>query len=280
VRGGGGNFGVATAFTYRAHPVGPLVTAGLRLYPLERAAELLRFYRDALVQAPDELFAMVAFMAAPPAPFVPAHVQGQPLIAIMAIHCGSLEQAARDLAPLRAFGTPVVEQIGPMPYLAAQHLADAAHPPGWRYGRRGHHLDTLDDDVIRTLVEYAPGTTSPLSQVHVLPWSTGAVGRVPAGSTAVGPRTGPFAVDYFATWTDPAEDTRHLDWLAGAWEALRPFARADVNINFLGDEGQARIRAAYGPETYTRLAALKQRYDPTNLFRLNQNIPPTGVEHG
>jgi FAD/FMN-containing dehydrogenase len=280
LRGGGGNFGVATAFEYRAHPVGPLVTAGLMLYPAERAADLLRFYRGYLAEAPDELFPVVSFMTAPPAPFVPASVQGQPIVAAFVCHCGSLEEGARAIAPLRAFGSPLVEQIGPMPYLVVQHLADAAQPPGRYYDRRAHHLDGLDDEIIRTLVAHAPGTVSPLSTIQVVLWGSGAVSRVPAGSTAVGPREAVAGVEYFAAWTDPAEAAQHLGWLADAWEALRPFARPEVNVNFLGDEDEARIRAAYGPDTYARLVALKQRYDPTNLFRLNHNIPPKVVEYG
>jgi FAD/FMN-containing dehydrogenase len=271
---------VATAFEYRAHPVGPLVTAGLALHPLSQAADLLRFYRGYLAEAPDELFPVLSFMPAPRAPFVPESVQGQPVVAALVCHCGSLEAGARAIAPLRAFGSPLAQQIGPVPYEVFQHLPDAAHPPGCRVERRAHHLDTLDDEVIRTLVAHAPGSATPLSTFQVLPWGSGAAGRVLPGSTAVGPRDGGFAVDYISTWTDPAEDERHLAWLAEAWEALRPFARPDVNINFLGDEGEDRVRAAYGPETYRRLQALKDRYDPTNLFRLNQNIPPTGVEHG
>jgi FAD/FMN-containing dehydrogenase len=276
-RGGGGNFGVATAFEFVAHPVGPLVTAGLMMYPAERAADLLRFYRDYLAEAPDELFPVISFMTAPRAPFVPDSVQGQPIVAAFICHCGSLEDGARAIGTLRTFGSPIVEQIGPMPYGGYQHLADAAYPPGRYYERRGHHLGVLDDQIIRTLVAHAPGTVSPLSSVQVLFWGDTAVSRVPAECTAVGPRDAFAGVEYFAAWTDPAEEPRHVAWLTDAWEALQPLARPEVNVNFLGDEGQARIEAAYGPETYMRLVTLKQRYDPTNLFRLNQNIPPTGT---
>jgi berberine-like enzyme len=246
---------VATAFELRLDPVGPLVTAGLVLYPVERATELLRFYRDYLADAPDELYAVVTFMTAPPAPFAPASAHGSPVVALFVCHCGALEEGTAAVALLDALGSALAEQIGPMPYGVVQHLPNAAHPPGRRYERRAHHLDALGDNVIRTLVAHAPGAESPLSSVQVLPWGSGAVRRVAPASTAVGPRDTPVAVEYFAAWTAPEEEQekRHLGWLAEAWSALRSFAR---------------------------LVAVKQRYDPTNLFRLNQNIPPTDANHG
>ncbi len=276
LRGGGGNFGVATAFRYRLHPVGPLVTGGLLLWPVAQAAALLRYYRDYMAAAPDELFAVVAFLTAPPAPFVPEALRGAPAVALIVCHCGSLADGAQAVAALRAFGPPVVDQIVPMPFVAVQHLADAATPPGWRYDRRARQLDALSDAVIAALADQAPGSDSPRSVVLVIPLG-GAVRRAPAASTATGPREAAFAVELLAAWTDPAEDGRHLGWARRLWTALEPHARPEVNVNFLDEDDEGQVRAAYGPETYQRLVALKDRYDPTNLFRLNHNIRPSDL---
>jgi FAD/FMN-containing dehydrogenase len=274
LRGGGGNFGVATAFEYRLHPVGPLVTGGLALYPGARAAAVLRFQREVMATAPDDLTMNVVFLTAPPAPFVPAALHGQPMVAVSLCHAGPLEEGARTVAQLRAFGPPALDLLGPLPYTAQQRLTDAGVPFGQRVYLRSEHLQALSDAAIDTIVARAAGATSPLSFAAVYPLG-GAVGRVGEHATAFGHRDTPFDIVIFSIWTDAREDDRHLQWGRAFGAAMRPFSRG-VYVNELGVEGQARVRAAYNPQSYDRLVALKNTYDPTNLFRMNQNITPTG----
>ena len=274
LRGGGGNFGVATAFEYRLHPVGPLVTGGMALYPIARATAALRFLREVMAAAPDDLTMNVVFLTAPPAPSVPAALHGQPMVAVTLFHAGPLEEGQQSMAQLRAFGPPAVDLLGPLPYTAQQRLLDAGVPFGQRVYLRSEHLRTLSDAAIDTIVAHAAGATSPLSFVAVYPLG-GAVGRVGEHATAFGHRGTPFDIVIFSIWTDAREDDRHLQWGRAFGAAMRPFSRG-VYVNELGVEGQARVRAAYNPQSYARLVALKNAYDPTNLFRLNQNISPTG----
>lgn len=273
IRGGGGNFGIATSFQYRAHPVGPLVTAGMVLYPADQATQILRFFRAYLADARDEMFALVTLLTAPPAPFIPEQLRGAPAVAVAVCHCGSLEEGEQAVASLRSFGPPVVDQIGAMPYNVFQHLPDAAHPAGHQYERRGLLLDTLDDACIAALVAGAESKTSLFSSVQVIGMG-GAISRVPADRTAVGHRDASFAVEFFADWVGEQGADQHVRWVQDCLGGLQPFAREDNTINFLGDGGEDEVRAAFGPEAYRRLVELKSRYDPTNFFRLNQNIKP------
>jgi FAD/FMN-containing dehydrogenase len=273
LRGGGGNFGIATSFEYRLHPIGPMVTGGMALYPAARAAEVLRFLREYMAGAPDEVLALSAFLAAPPAPFVPEPLHGAPMVAIALCHAGPLEEGQRVVEQIRAFGPPAVDLLGPMPYTALQQLLDGGVPFGLQVYLRSDYLTELNDEVIDTIVAKAAGVTSPLSTVIVLPLG-GAVGRVGELDTAFGHRDMPFAVVVFSIWTDPAEADRHLQWGRDFGAAMQPYS-GGVYVNEMGVEGEARVRAAYHPQAYERLVALKNKYDPTNLFRMNQNIKPT-----
>ena len=275
VRGGGGNFGIVTRFRYRLHPVGPLVLAGMVLYPLTQAGEVLRGFRDAMAAAPDGVGARVAFVTVPPAPFIPSQLQGTRMLAVVLCHCGTLAQAARELAPFRAIGMPAIDAVQPMPYTAVQGMADASAPHGRQYYAKAHQFDALSDGAIDVLVERAAISSSPHSTVALVALG-GAVGRVRPGSTAKGHRDAAFALEMISSWTDPGEAERHVRWTRDLWTALRPFAARGIYVNFLAEEDNAGVRDAYSPETWDRLVALKNRYDPTNLFRLNQNIPPTG----
>jgi FAD/FMN-containing dehydrogenase len=273
LRGGGGNFGVATSFEYRLHPVGPVVLGGMVIHPPDRGAELLRFLRGFVTSAPDELGLTVAFLTAPPAPFVPEPARGKPIVAVLCCHCGSIEDATRDLAPLRAWGPPVADLIQPMPYVAVQQLVDA----GVEYGAhhvylKSDHLADLADPAIDTIVEHAAKMTSPASIVLVLPLG-GAVARVADDATAFGHRSAGWDYNAYALWTDPREADRHIGWARAFSAAMQPFS-IGAYVNEMVDEGEERVRAAYPPATYRRLAELKKKYDPTNLFRLNQNIRP------
>ena len=273
VRGGGGNFGIVTSFEYRLHPIGPLVTGGMIFYPAAQARELLHFYREFMASAPDELAALFNFLVAPPAPFVPAHLRGVTAVAIAVCHVGSIEEAEGDLAPLRAFGRPLIDRIKPRHYTSLQRLFDAAGDFGCHvYGRSGH-LAELSDDAIETLVTHAVHLTSPLSIVMISPLG-GAVERIGEHDTAFSHRHTAYSYAIDSVWTDPGESERHIQWTDDFWTAMRPFS-SGVYVNELGNEGEERVREAYNPTTYARLVVLKNTYDPANMFRLNQNIAPS-----
>jgi FAD/FMN-containing dehydrogenase len=273
VRGGGGNFGIVTSFEYRLHPIGPLVLGGMLLYPAAQAKELLHFYREFMAGAPNELMTLVAFLTAPPAPFVPTHLQGTPVVAIAICYAGSIEEGQRVVEPLRRFGPPALDLLSPMPYTVIQQLFDAANPFGLQVYVKSDHLAGLGDEVIDTLVTHAATATSPLSVVILFPLE-GVVSRVGEQETAFGHRNTAYDYVIYSMWTDPQESERHIQWTRDFWTAMQPFS-IGVYVNELGNEGEDRVRAAYLPATYERLVALKNRYDPANLFRLNQNIKPT-----
>jgi FAD/FMN-containing dehydrogenase len=265
LRGGGGNFGIVTAFEYRLHPVGP-VLAGMVLHPMAKAKEVMRFYRDYARACPDELTAFAALMTAP---------DGAPVVAVVVGHIGDLADGERLVAPVRKFGSPLADTIAPMSYVALNTMFDAAFPYGGvqRYWKSSF-LKELGDDVLEILVERAARMRSPLSMVgffHV----HGAASRVDANETAFGLRDDQWDYDVISQWHDPAEAADHIQWTREFWTAVEPFASGTVYVNHLDAEEGARIGAAYSRHNYGRLVALKNRYDPTNLFRLNQNIKPT-----
>jgi FAD/FMN-containing dehydrogenase len=273
LRGGGGNFGIATSFEYQLHRVGPTVTAGVVFYPGERAAEILRFYRDGVDEAPDELTTLVNLLTAPPAPFLPEEWHGKPLVAIVGMHCGSVEDGERAVRPLRELGDPVADLMGPLPYVAMQGLIDPLWGPGAHSYMKAGWLGGLDDAAIDTLVRYHRDVTSPKTEIHVHHMG-GAVARVPAAATAFGDRSAPFLLNIIAsTFTADGYDGA-VAWAQELHAAMTPSLTGGSYINFLSAEGDERVRAAYG-SNYDRLVALKDEYDPTNLFRLNQNIRPS-----
>lgn len=273
IRGGGGNFGIATSFEYRLHPVGPLIMGGMAFYSAAHGREILEFFRQFMTSAPDELSALCNFLLLPPAPFVPAHLHGVPVVAIAVCHTGSTEDARNDLAPLREVRPPLLDRIQPMPYTKLQRLYDAAGVFGHQvYGRAGHLAD-LSDAAMDILVTYASQITSPLSIVMVASLG-GAVARVGEYDTAFSHRHTMFDFAIDSVWTDPCESELHIRWTNDFWTAMRTFSTG-VYVNELGDEGEERVREAYNPVTYRRLVALKNTYDPENLFRFNQNIKPS-----
>lgn len=272
LRGGGGNFGVVTSFEYHLHPLGPTVVAGLVLYPAERAREVLRAYRDYVATAPDDLTTIVNLRWAPPAPWVPAELHGRAVVAIMACHAGTVEEAVRVVRPLKEFGQPLLDILEPRPYARHQQMYDAAVPPGLRYYWKSHYLNALSDGLIDVLVEHAWRDSSRRSYT-LLPLMGGAVSRVPEKATAFANRDVSHAININAVWSEPGEDDTHIDWARTFFAATEPFSSGGVYVNFLGVEGEDRVRAAYGVN-YDRLAQVKRQYDPTNLFRVNQNIYP------
>jgi FAD/FMN-containing dehydrogenase len=273
VRGGGGNFGVVTSFEYQLHPVGPIVVGGLALYPAAQGKEVLRFFREFNATAPDELSTVAAFLTAPPAPFVPEHLHGAPMVAIAVCYAGPVEEGMAAVAPIKAFGPPSVDLIGPIPYAAQQQLLDGGVPFGLQVYLKSEHLADLSDDVIDTLVAHTAQTTSPLTNTVIFPIG-GAVARVGEMETAFAHRNAAFDYVIYAMWTDPADSARHIQWTRDFAAAMQPFS-IGVYVNEMMNEGEDRVRAAYKPATYDRLVALKNQYDPTNLFRFNQNIKPT-----
>ena len=274
IRGGGGNFGIVTSFEYRLHPVGPIVHAGPIFHPLEDAPEVLRFYREFIADAPDELTTIFNLRAAPPLPFLPEGVHGKPIVMVGACYAGSPEDGAEVVRPLKQFGSPIVDLLEPKPYRALQSMFDPSVPHGWHYYWKSVELPPLTDGAIDTLVEHASALTSPKSYCIVFQLG-GALGRVDEGETAFSQRGAAHNVNINAIWTeeDP-EAERHIAWARDFFDAMQPHAGGHVYLNFLGDEGGDRVRQAYGAENYQRLVELKHAYDPTNLFRLNQNIAP------
>ena len=272
VRGGGGNFGVVTSFEYQLHPVGP-VLGGMVLYPLEQAGALARFYRDFAAGAPEELSALLLFLVAPPLPILPPHLHGASLAGVMVCYSGPLAQGQEVLRPLRAFGTPVLDRILPMPYTAMQRLLDDGSPPGLLNYWKAGFLRELSDDSVATLAEHASRTTLPGQMVEIFQFD-GAVNRVGPEETAFSHRNGKFDFTAVAKWSEPADSERYIAWARDFYRAMEPFTTGGVYVNYLGEEGEERVKAAYG-SNYARLVALKNQYDPTNLFQLNQNIKPT-----
>jgi hypothetical protein len=275
IRGGGGNFGVVTSFQYRLHPLGD-VLAGMVLHPITRAEDVLKFYRDYVTTAPDELFTIVILMTAPSAPHLPERLHGTPMIALTACYSGRIEDGERVLKPFREFGSPEIDLIRPQSYTTHQTMLDAVNPPGLHNYWKAEFLRSLDDEVIHAVVSHISRKKSPKSRV-LISHMQGAVSRVEEGETAYTHRDAPFLLNINAMWTDPDESEVQVQWARDFWSGVQPFSAGGGYVNFLSNEGEDRVRAAYGPETYRRLVELKNRYDLTNFFRLNQNIRPSSA---
>jgi FAD/FMN-containing dehydrogenase len=274
LRGGGGNFGVVTSFEFRLHAVGPTVLAGPIFWNASDAREVLRFYRDFIRDAPDELGTVVRFGTAPPLPAIPEHLHWRPVVMIGTCYAGPIEEGLRRLGPLRAAGTPLLDLVAPRPYAGFQAALDSTVAHGWNYYWKSTHLPDLRDDLIDVLVEHAFSCSSPRSYAAMFHLK-GAVSRVAAGATAFGNRQASHAITLDGVWR-PGEDfgDRDTAWARRFFAALGGF-REGVYVNFLaGDEDPGRVREAYGDSVYDRLADVKTRYDPDNVFHHNQNIRP------
>lgn len=263
VRGGGGNFGIVTAFKFQLHPVGSLL-AGMVVHPLSRAREALRFYREFTRTAPDELTAYAVLTTMP---------DGLPIIAMALCYSGSIEEGERIIAPLRQFGPPLVDLIRPMSYHDLSTMLDATAPDGRYYYEKSSTLKDLSDEAIERIAQYGSTMTSPFSQV-LIQHVHGVTSRIAPTETAVSVLRGESHVISMVSSWEPGDSERHIEWTRAFWSALEPFASSGVYINLLTDETEERIRASYGVN-YERLVALKNKYDPTNLFCMNQNIKPT-----
>ena len=278
LRGGGGNFGVVTSLELKLHPVGPMITAAVVFYPGERATEIMKFYREFVRSAPDELTTVLNLLTAPPAPFLPPAWHGKRIVGLIGMHCGPLEDGAREVKALRELGNPIADLTGPMPYVTMQTLIDGMWGRGAHSYMKAGYLRELSDAAIAALGNSHANATSPKSEIHVHHFG-GAVARVPVDSAAYGERSAPFIVNALASAFTGDGFERHVDWARSLYDALAPASTGGAYINFLSSEGQDRVRAAYG-DKYARLVALKDRFDPTNLFRLNQNIEPSATRVG
>jgi FAD/FMN-containing dehydrogenase len=272
LRGGGGNFGVVTAFEFRLHPVGPDVLAGPILWDAADAGAVLRFYRDFIREAPDEVGTVVRFGAAPPLPAIPEALHWRPVVMVGACYAGPMEAGERHLRPLRAARAPLLDLVGPTPYTGFQSAIDSTVIHGWNYYWKSTHLPELRDELIDVLAAHAFACSSPRSYVALFHLQ-GAVSRVAEGATAFGNRQAAHAITLDGAWR-PGEEFGERDtaWAREFFAALGRF-REGVYVNFLGgDEGPGRVREAYGRAVYDRLVEVKNAYDPDNVFHHNQNI--------
>jgi FAD/FMN-containing dehydrogenase len=274
LRGGGGNFGVVTAFEFRLHPVGPTVLAGPILWDATDAREVVRFYRDFIRNAPDQLGTVVRFGTAPPLAVIPEDLHWRPVVLIGTCYAGPTEDGEQVLRPLRAHRAPLLDLVGPTQYVGFQGALDSTVPHGWHYYWKSNHLPELRDDLIDVITEHAFRCSSPRSYVAMFHLQ-GAVSRVAGGATAFGNRQASHAVTLDGVWR-PGEDFGERDtaWARQFFAALGPY-RAGVYVNFLAaDEEPGRVREAYGDTVYDRLRDVKTTYDPDNVFHHNQNIRP------
>jgi FAD/FMN-containing dehydrogenase len=272
VRGGGGNFGIVTEFELDLAVVGPTVLAGPIFWPIEESPGLLRFYREWIAEAPDDLMTIVVHRKAPPLPFVPTELHGKLIVGVVCCYAGSVEDGERVVRPLRRFGSPVLDLLQPKPFIEHQAMFDPSYPHGRWYYMRACDVPELTDDVIDITVEHSMRIRSPLTAFPI--WQMGgAVAQVGEDETAFHGRGGGHAFNITAV-TESAEGfDEEREWVREFWGALEPH-HSSVYVNFLMEEGEDRVREAYGAAKYERLKALKRRYDPGNLFRRNQNIPP------
>src|SRR3954462_3166822 len=273
LRGGGGNFGIATSLEFRLHPVGPMVLAGPIFFAGDRAEEVLRFYRTWTRGLPDEMTTLANLTTAPPAPFLPEEVHGKPVVAVIAVHAGDPDEGRALVQPLKALGDPVADLIDVLPYTAMQSLIDALWAPGAHNYMSSAYVDALDDEAIEAAVERHRAVPSPSSEIHLHHFG-GAVARVDEDATAFGGRSAQYVLNVIARSVEAEGFDANVQWARGTTAALAPVSAAGAYTNFMGDATDSRLRASYGDAKYERLVALKRRYDPDILFRLNQNIAP------
>ncbi len=272
LRGGGGNFGIVTAFEYRLHEVGPNVMVAQVFYPFDHAERVLNHYRDLMAKAPDELacYALVAHV--PPAEPFPEEFHGRTSIALVACHTGNAGEAQKLLNPLKELGKPILAMVGEMPYAQLQQSFDAGMPHGARYYWKAHYLDELSDDAIKRFISLSEPLPGELSLVGFEPLG-GAISRVDPSATAFAHRDAKFALGIWAGWTDPADDEKIKSWTRDFHKAFVPYSTGGVYVNYLDQDDDERVNAAFG-DSYARLRDIKAKWDPENFFCLNQNIRP------
>ena len=271
LRGGGGNFGVATSFEYRLHAVGPLVLAGAAFFLWERAKEVTEFYLDYVTALPDELTTALLYSSAPPAPFLPEAIHGKRVAIIAACYAGAPDAGESIVAPVRKL-KPAADMLVQMPYMALQSMFDPLLPKGtWSYSK-SDYFNEIPSAMVDEMIAWAARKPSPLSLTHLNHFG-GAMSRLSNDATPFAHRDATFAFSQDAFWNDPADTDGNVQWVKNTWEAMRSYSPRGAYINFMADEGADRVRESY-QRNYDRLVQIKRKYDPANLFRLNQNIKP------
>jgi len=277
IRGGGGNFGVVTSFEFKLHPVGPMVTAGLIVHPFSAAKEILGEYRRLVATAPDELCCWVVMRKAPPLPFLSPEVHGKEVLVLALCYSGDPASAEKVVAPFKAIGKPIADVVGPAPFVGWQTAFDPLLTPGERNYWKSHDFLELSDGLIDALLSAVGHLPSPQCEVFIGHLG-GAVNRVPVEATAYPHRTINFVMNVHTRWSAPSDDAPCIAWARALYDAAAPFATGGVYVNFMPDDESQRVRSgAYGPN-YDRLAKIKAKYDPKNLFRMNQNVPPAATK--
>ena len=274
IRGGGGNFGVVTAFEFTLRPVGPEVWFAMVFYPLDVAKKVLQFYRDYMPTAPEELGTLAVLWTAPEETFIPVEAHGAPAIVMLACYSGPLEDGEAAIRPFRELGTPLADLSGKMPFAEVQQVLDADYPNGRNYYWKSSYLEALNDAAIDALIERTKTRPSPLTSIDI--WALGgAIARMPADQTAFAQGTSPILIGVESNWDEADMAEENVGWARGVIDDMKPYESDGAYLNFpgFGEEGEDQLKTAYGAN-YTRLKAIKAKYDPSNLFRSNLNIPP------
>jgi FAD/FMN-containing dehydrogenase len=271
LRGGGGNFGIVTQFEFEVHPLGPMVYAGPIFYAADADRDLLRVFRDWAADAPDDITAIVNLTTAPPLPVIPEQWHGKKVAAFIATSTGPLEESDALVRPFRDVAEPIADLLGPMPYHVIQTLIDPLWGKGIHAYFKATNLARLDDELIDRLCEIHVAAPGPQCEIHVHQMG-GAISRVADDATAFAERSMPYVLNAVTGWHDPNQSAAHTEWARSVIVAASDASTGRAYVNFLGDTDAART--SYGDETYARLVSLKNEYDPTNVFRLNQNIEP------
>lgn len=273
LRGGGGNFGVATSFEYQLYPLGPEIVAGAIAWRGEEAAEVLEMYRTLASQAPPELACVAGLRMAPPAPWIAKEVHGKPIVALFVCHSGPVAEGEKAVAPIKAFRKPVGDVLQRRPYLSQQSLLDATQPKGRRYYWKSEYVKGCEPELIAKMIEHARSIISPHSAILLFPLD-GAVNRLPEDHSAVGNRDARSVINVASSWENAQDDQQNVEWTRTAWRDILRFSTGGTYINFLTEEeGDDRIQAAYR-QNHDRLVDLKTKWDPGNFFRMNKNIAP------
>jgi FAD/FMN-containing dehydrogenase len=272
IRGGGGNFGVVTSFTFKLHPI-DTIYGGPMLYELSETAEVMKWYRDLIKAAPDDLNGYFAFLTVPPAPPFPEHLHIKKMCGIVWAYTGTLTKAEETFKPIRAFKKAALDLVGPLPQPALQSMFDALYPPGLQWYWRADFVKELSDEAIAQHVKFSNALPSMHSTMHLYPIN-GAASRIGKNETAWSYRDATWAQVMVGVDPDPANNDKIISWTKSYYDALHPYSAGGAYVNFMMDEGEERVKATYG-DNYERLVAIKNKYDPNNLFRVNQNIKPS-----
>ena len=276
LRGGGGNFGIVSNFEFKLHPFGPDVLTGLIVFPFDQAKDILRKYRDAVKSMPDDLNVWVVLRKAPPLPFLPEEAHFKEAVIFACFYAGDPAEGERLLEPFRSFGTPYGEFIGVQPFVAWQQAFDPLLTPGARNYWKSHNFAELPDDAFDIAIKYVGDLPSPHTEIF-FGLVGGQASRVPADATAYSQRDALWACNVHGRWETPEEDKKVIAWAREFWNASEPYSTGGVYVNFMTEDEKSRVTSAYKPEIWNRLVELKRKYDPTNLFSMNQNIDPNGA---